>query len=363
MNVPFLDLRVTDPEERAELLRAVEAVLCHGRIVLGPEVEQLERRVAERCGRRFAVGVNSGTDALILALQSLDIGPGDEVITTPLSWIASANCISARGATPVFADIGPDLNIDPATIEPLITSRTRAILPVHYTGKLCQMPEIVEIAEKHGLLIVEDAAQAFDADYKGQRAGSFGKIGCFSMNSMKVFASCGEAGVIVTDEEPLYLRLMSLRYHGTVNKEYCYEISHNGRIDTIQAAMLLKRFDRLDGVISKRREIAAYYDQRLGDAVTTPKPEKDFGHVYYTYTIRASRRDELKEFLEVHGIETKIQHPVLMPHQPVHIDTARGSFPNAERIVKEILCLPASEKISESQREYVADTVLKFYGR
>ena len=185
MNVPFLDLRVTDLEERAELLKAVEDVLTHGRILLGPEVEEFERRVAEKSHTQFAVGVNSGTDALKLGLQSLDIGPGDEVITTPLSWIATANCIALCGATPVFADIGPDLNIDPATIEPLITSRTRAILPVHYTGKLCRMPEITELAEKHGttlLLITHDqklagrcnrTVEMFDGRISGQQgAGS-----------------------------------------------------------------------------------------------------------------------------------------------------------------------------------------------
>lgn len=361
MKVAFLDLRVTEEQERRELLESVDEVLRHGRIILGPEVEEFEQRVAERCGRRFAVGVGSGTDALILGLKSIGVGAGDEVITTPLSWIATANSIAINGATPVFADIDDDLNINPASIEPLITSRTKAILPVHFTGKLCRMSEIIEIADKHGLTIVEDCAQAFDADYEGRRAGSFGKIGCFSMNSMKVFAACGEAGVIVMDAEDLHERLISLRSHGTINREFCHELSHNARIDTLQAAILLKRLSRLNKVIARRREIATYYNSRFDGLVGIPKAEKGYGHVYYTYTIRANRRDELVLFLKERGIETKIQHPLLMPHQPIYKDTAPGGFPKADRIVKEILCLPANEKITDRQREYVANRVIEFY--
>ncbi len=216
--VAFLDLRVLDDDERAELMAAVETVFRHGRMLLGPEVQELEQRVAQRCGREYGIGVSSGTDALYLALRSLDIGPGAEVITTSLSWIATTNAIALTGATPVFADIRSDLNIDPASVQRLVTERTRAILPVHYTGKVCDMAALQQIADTHGLFIVEDASQAFDATWHGRRAGGFGVLGCISMNPMKVLAACGEAGMIVTDRADLRDRLESLRYNGTINK-------------------------------------------------------------------------------------------------------------------------------------------------
>ena len=233
MKVPFLDLRVSDETERKGLLAAIETVLLHGRIVLGPEVETLEKRVAGECDRAFAVGVNSGTDALILALRSLNLNPGDEVITTPLSFIATANAIRLNGLVPVFADIGNDLNLDPSSIPSLISPRTKSILVVHWAGKLCRMDAIKSIAEQHKLVVVEDASQAYGAQMGMEKAGHFGHIGCFSMNSMKLFASLGEAGMVVTDDMELYQRLIALRYNGLVNREECHYVSHNGRLDTL----------------------------------------------------------------------------------------------------------------------------------
>lgn len=358
--VPFLDLRVADDQQRSALLRAVDTVLRHGRIVLGPEVEEFEHQIAARCNRKFAVGVNSGSDALLLGLLSLGVGPGDEIITTALSWVATANAIALAGATPVFADIGADLNLDPACVERLITSRTKAIMPVHYTGKPCDMAALSHLAEKHGLLLVEDAAQAFGARFDGQPVGSFGTIGCFSMNPMKVLAACGEAGAVVTDREDIYQRLISLRYNGTINREVCVEPSRNSRLDTLQAAILLVRLSELDQVIHHRRDVASWYDDRLAGVVECPqKREREFD-VYYTYTIRTDRRDELKAYLESQGIETKIQHPRLMPQQPAYQEHVRGHFPNAERQVQRILCIPAHEKLARSDVDYVADHIQRF---
>jgi dTDP-4-amino-4,6-dideoxygalactose transaminase len=359
--VPFLDLRITDDQEHQELLAAVDNVFRHGRIVLGPEVQELESQVASRCGRKYGVGVNSGTDALYLGMKSLGVGPGDEVITTVLSWIATANSIALTGATPVFADIGHDLNIGPASVRKLITPRTKALMPVHYTGKVCRMSELMRIAEDHNLLVIEDASQAFDARYRGRRAGSFGAIGCFSMNPMKVFAACGEAGMVVTDEEAVYERLIALRYNGTVNREECVEVSLNGRLDTLQAAILLKRLGGVERITQKRREIAAWYDAQLAGVVDLPVEEEGEEDVYYTYQIRANRRDELKAFLETRGIETKIQHPILMADQPAYRHLADGEFPNARRLVKQILCIPAHEKLTRADVDYVAGCIREFY--
>jgi dTDP-4-amino-4,6-dideoxygalactose transaminase len=358
--VPFLDLRVSDDRARQVLLDAVERVFRHGRIVLGPEVEELEHAVANRCGTRHAAGVSSGTDALFFALKALDIGPGDEVITTSLSWIATANAIAMTGATPVFADIRDDLNIDPDSVRALIGPRTTAILPVHYTGKLCDMTALQEIAASHKLFLVEDGSQAFDAAWHGKKAGSFGRFGCFSMNPMKVFAACGEAGMVVTDREDLHERLIRLRYNGTVNRETCVEPSLNGRIDTLQAALLLERLKGVDEVIARRREIAAWYDEQLSGVVATPREEPGYHDVYYTYTIRTPHRDELKAYLEAHGIETKIQHPLLMSQQPAYREGVRGHFPNALKLVQQILCIPVHEKLSRADVDYVSSCIRGF---
>jgi dTDP-4-amino-4,6-dideoxygalactose transaminase len=359
--VPFLDLRVADDDERQNLLAAVDTMLRHGRIVLGPEVQELEGQIARRCGRKYGVGVNSGTDALYLGLKSLGVGRGDEVITTVLSWIATANAIALTGATPVFADINDDLNVDPASVRRLITPRTKALMPVHYTGKMCRMNELTQIANEYNLLMVEDASQAFDARYRGRIAGSFGDIACFSMNPMKVFAACGEAGMVVTDREETYEKMISLRYNGTINREECIETSLNGRLDTLQAAILLRRLEGVKDIIQKRREIASWYDPQLKDVVGIPKEAAGEEDVYYTYQIRADRRDELKTFLETRGVETKIQHPFLMADQPAYQHLKQGVFPNARRLVQQILCIPAHEKLTRVDVDYVADCIREFY--
>jgi dTDP-4-amino-4,6-dideoxygalactose transaminase len=361
MKVPFLDLRILDDAERGALLDAVDTVFRHGRLVMGPEVRRLEDLVASSCGRRFAVGVNSGTDAVFLALKALGVGPGDEVVTTSLSWIATANAITLTGATAVFADIGADLNIDPKSVRRLMTRRTKAILPVHFTGQMCDMDRLTALAAEYGLALVEDAAQAYGATWKGRKAGAFGQLACFSMNPMKVFAACGEAGMVVTDHPKLRDRLIALRYNGCFDRERCDEPSLNGRMDTIQAALLLKRHRWLDALLAKRRRNAAYYDTKLASVVRTPPKLPGAEPVYYTYTIQAERRDELKQFLENEGIETKIQHPYLMPDQPAYTKSARGEFSNARKLQKTILCIPVHEKLSEAEREYVAAKIIRFF--
>ena len=362
MRVPYLDLRVCK-DDRVGLLKTIDAVLAHGRIVLGPEVQELERRVADYCGRYYGVGVSSGTDALFLGLKSLGIGPGAEVITTSLSWIATANAIALTGATPVFADIGDDLNIDPASVRSLVSPKTKAIVPVHFTGKIANMPELTAIADEYNLYLVEDACQSFGAMLNGKRAGAFGSIACFSMNQMKIFSTCGDAGLIVTDREDIQQKLIALRHNGMVNRTECLEVSLNARIDTIHAAILLHRLPQVEGFIRRRREIAKLYDDGLADLVGIPKEGQNAFDCYYSYTIRADNRDELKLFLAENGIETQIQHPVLMSLQPAYAHLAHTPLPNAERLAQHILCLPNHEKLDDSDVIYVIDTVKKFYGQ
>ncbi len=360
--VPFLDLTVKSPEKKEQLLRAVDQVLSHGRIVLGPEVGQFEEKIASSCQTKYAVGMGSGSDALYLALRSLDIGPGDEVITTPMSWIATVNAIELCGATPVFVDVGEDLNINAELIADAVTARTKVILPVHFTGRMCDMQKITQVASDNDIDIVEDAAQAFSAHINGVMAGSFGRVSSFSMNPMKVFNAYGEAGAVVTSSEEIYHKLMSLRYAGTVNKEDCHFPSINGRLDTIQAAMLLVSMQYLEEKISRRREIARYYSEVLKDLVVCPEEEEDSFHVYYTYTIRTEQRDELKTYLDSKGIETKVQHPILMPYHTAYRNRFSDCrLPVAERMVKEILSIPNHEGMGDSEVEYVAGCIRAFY--
>ena len=340
---------------------AVGRVLDHGRILLGPEVDELEGRVAARVGRKFAVGCNSGTDALIIALKALRIGPGDEVIVPALSFIATANAVSLVGATPVFADLGDDLNISVPAVAQLMTKATKAIIPVHWAGLMCDMDALCALAREADMHIIEDASQAFDASIGERKAGSFGTIGCFSMNSMKVFASLGEAGMLVTDDPGLHERCVALRYHGLVNREYCVDLAQNSRLDTLQAAALLVRLDRLDSVIEARRRNADHLSNRLGNVVRVPREPVGHRHVYYTYTIQADRRDALQEHLTACEIETKIQHPLLMPQHPLYADRAKGAWSNADAMMKRVLCLPSNEKLTIDQIDRVADAVVQFY--
>jgi dTDP-4-amino-4,6-dideoxygalactose transaminase len=358
MKVRFLNLSVPE-KERAALLKAAEKMLIHGQILNGPEQIEFEKRIAKETDRKYAVGVNSGTNALLLAIKALGIGTGDEVITTSLSWVATANAIALNGATPVFADIRDDLNVCPESIKRLITDKTKAIVVVHYTGKIADMDAICKIAKDNNLLVIEDTAQAFSAKYNGKVAGSFGDIASFSFNPMKVLAGCGEAGAVATDSEATMQTLETLRYGGTINREECVVPSINARMDTIQAAFLSVRLDLLDELIKKRRRHVDIYNKMISNVVKTPVEQPDCYDVYYTYTIQTERRDELMEHLESKGIETKIQHKILMPNQGIYKDCV-AEKENAEKIAKKILCLPVHEKLEDKDIEYVAETIIDF---
>ena len=363
ITIPFRDLAIRDAGLRQSLLDAVDRVLRHGRLILGPEVEQFESAIASYCGRRFAVGVGSGTDALYLSLRALGIGPGDEVITTPLSWIATVNAIVLTGARPVFVDIGDDLNLAAEQVEQAITPRTRAILPVHFTGRLCDIRTIVDIADRHGLPVIEDGGQAFGARLGEDVCGALGTLGCFSMNPMKLLNAFGEAGAVVTDDPGLRDRLLSLRYAGTVGKEDCHTPGLNGRIDTIQAAMLGVMLDHLPAKIERRRAIARVYNTRLDGVVTCPVERPGEVHTYYSHTIQCDHRDGLRDHLAARGIETKIQHAILMPHHPAYRERFAAAVPVAERLVRRILCLPNQEDLAMDAVETVCAAVRAFHGR
>lgn len=359
--VPFLDLRIDDDKEREQLLDAVEGVFDHGQFILGPEVAELEEMIADACNKQHGLGVGSGTTALYLAIRAVGLGPQDEVIVPALSWIATANAVSLAGAQPVFADIGDDLNLDPESVRTLVGPDTKALLPVHYTGKVCKMGDLQEIAEDHNLTVIEDASQAFAARRAGRPAGSFGDIACFSMNPMKVLPATGEAGMLLTDDESLIERAEILRYNGMIERELCQEPGINGRIDTLQAAMLLKRLPRVEAVIERRREIAERYRDALSDLVGIPREKPSEEDAYYTFTIRTGKRDNLHKHLKARGIEAKIRDPYLMPQQPAYKGSSKGHYPNAEQLVDRLLCLPCHEKMDPEQTELVIHAVRSFF--
>jgi dTDP-4-amino-4,6-dideoxygalactose transaminase len=364
--IRFRDLSVSDKTVRRELLDAVERVLDHGQLLLGPEVEAFEGAVAEDCGRRYCVGVGSGSDALYLSLKACGISPGDEVITTPLSWIATLNAIHLTGASPVFADVSGNLNIDPGEIEKAIGPKTRAIVPVHFNGRMCDMAAISDIARDHELLVIEDAAQAYGAAISGRSAGAFGVAGAFSFNPMKVLPGFGEAGAVVTDREDIRDRLLALRYLGTEKAEICRWPSLNSKMDPLQAAMLMVSRRHFRRHIARRKEIAILYTRLLEGVVEFP--EKSAGEpvegesVFFDFSIIAERRDALRAYLNAQGIETKIKHYPLMPDQPAYAHLTRPRLPVADWLAVRIVCLPMHEKLSDDDVTYVAKCVRGFYG-
>lgn len=361
--IRFQDLRVTDPSLKRRLLSAVERVLDHGMLIGGHELEGFETTFAAFAECRYAVGVGSGTSALYLALRALGIGPGDVVITTPLSWVATINAIHLVGATPVLVDITDDLTIDPAKIEAAVTPKTRMILPVHFTGRVCDMAPIMAIAKRHGLLVVEDAAQAAGAFYHGRPAGAFGDAAAFSFNPMKVLGGFGEGGMVTSNDRDAHDKVLSLRYLGTLNKETCVLPELNHKMDPLQAAMLNVVLDDLDAAISHRTDLAAAYGEMLHDLVTCPAVDQNRRSVHFDYTIQAEDRDNLMAALLTAGIEVKIKHAPLMCDQPAYAHLPRFDLPRARVAVDRILTLPLHLKMTRSDVEVVAGEIRRFYGR
>lgn len=361
--VPFLDLRIDDPLERDRLMDAINTVFEHGRFILGPEVTELENRVAHYCDRKFAVGLGSGTDAVLLALRAHEVGPGDEVITSALSWLATGTAIAQTGATPVFTDVGNDLVMDAISIEPLMSERTKAIVPVHYTGKVCDMAAISRIAVRYGIPVIEDASQAFGARRFGRPAGSFGTMAAFSLNPMKVFAACGEAGILLTDDAQLATTVRALRYNGMVDADTTRYISGNARIDTLQAAILLKRLDSVSHHIERRRTIAREYNSAFKKFFEVPEEGDEIADrdAWYTYTVRTDAREDLYIHLQTNGVEAKIRDRYLLSDQPVFHGNTSGSFPNARRLIDTLLCLPLHDKMTDDDASFVISAVTSFF--
>jgi len=363
LRVPYVDLSLLRSAFREEVLSAVEAVLSRGEFILGDEVAQFESEFAMYCGTRYAVGVANGTDALILCLKALGIGAGHEVITVPNSFVATAACIALVGAVPVFVDVGDDYNVNPQLIEGAITPRTRAILPVHLTGRPAEMRSIVGIAERYGLAVIEDAAQAVGARYCGQPVGSFGQTGCFSLHPLKNLGGCGDGGIIVTNDQAIYEHLIKARNHGLRNRDECDFWSINSRLDSLQAAILRVRLKHVDNWNQVRRDNAAFYRDALKGVVKVPEERPHEYSVYHTFMLRARRRDELQQYLLDRGVGCAVHYPI-----PIHVQEAyrrsglpTGHFPQAEIQAQEILSLPVHPELTYSQLTEVVECIKEFY--
>lgn len=360
--IPYVDLAAQYREEHAELLAVVERTLAGGGYIGGSEIKALEQDLAKLCETREAVALNSGTDALIFALRALGIGPGDEVITPPNSFVASTGAVVQVGATPVFVDVQPDQNIDPAKIAAAVTKRTRAIMPVHLTGRVCDMDPILEIARRHGLAVVEDAAQAIGSRYHGKTSGSFGDVGCFSCHPLKNLNACGDAGFAVTNDAKLAHTMRSLRNHGLVGRDGVDQFGLVSRMDTLQAAILRYRLGRLPSIVERRRKNVALYRNLLHPAAFNPPERPDEFIAYHTFVIQTDHRDELKTHLAAHGIETAIHYPVPIHLQPAaaRLGYARGAFPVCERQAERILTLPIHPWLSQDDVAAVAQATNQF---
>jgi len=348
---------------QSELDKAVLQVLGHGQFILGPEVRRLEEEVAKLCGVRFAIGVASGTDALLIALRAAGVGAGDEVITSDFSFFASAGVIARLGARPVFVDIEPDTyNIDPAKIEASITSRTRAILPVHLFGQLADMDPIIEIARKHDLKVVEDAAQAIGAEYKGHRAGSLGDTGCFSFYPSKNLGAGGDGGMIVTDSEETYAMCMSLRAHGENPKYYHRIVGYNSRLHTIQAAMLLVKLPYLRKWSEARRKHAEVYNKAFSGLTKLKIPVvKDYStfHIYNQYTLASPERERVLTGLKEAGIDYCVYYPVPFHAQECfqYLGCEAAAFPVSSQACREVFSIPIYPELTVEEQSEVIDTI------
>lgn len=367
--IPLLDLQAQYRPIRDEILAAITRVADSQRFILGPEVDALEDELASMLEVPHALGVSSGTDAILLALMTLDIGPGDEVITTPYSFFATAGCIARLGARPVFVDIDLEtFNIDPALIASAVTSRTKAIMPVHLFGLSADVDAILEVAEKHALPVVEDAAQAIGATWQTRPLGGFGKFGCFSFFPSKNLGGFGEGGLVTTTDADLAKRARLFRSHGMEPKYYHHLVGGNFRMDALQAAVLRVKAPRLDAWtearrLNARRYVQLFTDAGLADRVVLPVESSGRRHIYNQFVIRSTERDGLRQHLERSGIGTEIYYPVPLHLQPcfANLGYRAGAFPRAEQAAAESLALPIYGELTGEQQGQVVDAVATFF--
>ncbi len=364
MKIPYVDLSRQYKQERKKIIKVIDEVLLKGNYVGGDQVDLFEKRIAKFCNTKYCVALNSGTDALVLALHALGVRRGDEVITPPNSFIASTAVIVHLGAKPVFADVKPDQSIDPDEIEKKITKKTKVIMPVHLTGRMCQMDKILKIAKKHNLKIVEDAAQSIGSMYKEKKSGSYGDIGCFSAHPLKNLNAIGDSGYLTTNSKKIYDYIKILRSHGMANRNVVKNFGYVSRMDNLQAAVLNYRLNDLNNLISKRRKNAKLYFKYLNKKkMLLPTESVHEFNTYHTFVIQVSKRDKLKEYLLKNGINTAIHYPIPIHLQPAakRLGYKKGDFKNTERQAKSILTLPINQFLKEKEIIFISKKINNFF--
>jgi dTDP-4-amino-4,6-dideoxygalactose transaminase len=368
MKIPMLDLTEQYQNLKGEIGQAIEEVMSSAKFILGENVKKLEQDVAKYSNVKHGIGVANGSDALHISLLACGIGPGDEVIAPAFTFFATAGAIARAGAKPVFVDIDPKTyNIDPAKIEAAITKSTKAIIPVHLYGQMADMDPIVEIAKKYNLYIIEDAAQAIGAKYKGKTVGELGTTACYSFFPTKNLGAYGDGGMIVTNDDEIAEKMRVIRVHGSKPKYYHHVLGYNSRLDELQAAILNVKFPHLDEWNQLRREKAETYTQLLkeqvGDYVVTPYVEDHNYHIFHQYTIRVPKRDELQQFLKGNGIATMVYYPKPLHLQPVFKDFGYqpGDLPETEKASEEAISLPMFPELKLEQQVYVVEKIKEFY--
>lgn len=376
MKVPLLDLKAQYASIKEEIRTAVDDVFDSQYFILGPKVKELEQEIARYSETSYALGVSSGTDALLISLMALGIEPGDEVITTPFTFFSTAGVISRLNATPKFVDIDPDtFNMDPEKLESAITRRTKAVIPVHLFGQCADMDPILEVSSKYGLPVIEDAAQSIGAQYKHRKAGSMAEFGVFSFFPSKNLGGAGDGGMVITRESALYDKLQVLRVHGARSKYYHKIVGGNFRLDSLQAAVLLVKLKYLDSWSEKRRKNAALYNRLFAQSgliergiIKTPvEAYKDSGdrnhHIYNQYTLRTRSRDKLQEYLKEQGVSTAIYYPLPLHLQECFKDLGylKGDFPEAEKASGSVISLPVYPELTDEQQEYIVEKISGFF--
>lgn len=369
MKVPLLDLKEQNQSLRSEIDEAIKKVLDSNGFILGSEVQALEKELAEYCQTEYAIGCASGTDALLLALMALDVSYGDEVITTPYSFFATASSITRLGATPVFVDIDSQTyNLDVSQIEAKITEKTKAIQPVHLYGQCAAMEDLRRVSEKYNVPLVEDAAQAIGAEENGRRAGAMSEIGCFSFYPSKNLGAMGDAGFLSTNDEALARKLFALRVHGSEEKYYHKWVGLNSRLDAMQAAILRVKLPHLEAWTEKRKANADYYRTLFTDAgaaeqIALPFERENVRHIYNQFVIRVpQRRDDLRAFLSENEIGTDVYYPVSLHLQEcfAYLGYKENDFPESERASRETLAIPIYPELTNEQQEFVVEKIVQF---
>lgn len=363
IDIPYVNLAAQWEMEKKDLLPIIEEVMSSGWFIGGKHVDNFEEQAAQFCGVKHCVALNSGTDALVCGLIALGVGRGDEVITPPNSFIASTAAIAHIGAVPVFADVLADQNIDPSKVEEVITDRTKAIMPVHLTGRVARMAEINEIASRHNLGVIEDAAQSIGSKIDGVNSGAAGDVGCFSAHPLKNLNASGDAGFLVTDNSEIADRVRSMRNHGLVGRNIVEQFGYVSRMDALQAAILCYRLERLPEVIDRRRQNAMRYFDKLKvlDLQLPHEAENEF-NTYHTFVIQLERRDELADFLKARGIETAIHYPVPIHLQPAskYLGHAKGDFVATEEQADRILTLPVHQYLDDAIIDQICSAISEF---